>query len=266
MDNGQKYVSPLYRVPEGGLPEQGATGTWVAIGSERFLITAAHAVDKGFTWIPTATGLRRLTSPGVSTTSPASGRDDDRCDLAIYHLANVDQSSKHPSYDFVDVSMIDVNLSYREGNFFEFTGYPFRLGTFDIKKGKADPIYFSVIAEVVSEKKIEQLGLSIHRHIVVAYLKKNLLKDGKPINPPLSHGISGGAVWKVERGSERRALVGIGIENPKGCLVGIRISAALEYIRSRFPHLAPLIPTPVGLDLTVTENGNPVEPVNRAEI
>jgi hypothetical protein len=57
MFRGDKYVTPLYRLDRNGTPEQGASGVWVSIGTERFLFTAAHAIDDGFVWFPMEVGF-----------------------------------------------------------------------------------------------------------------------------------------------------------------------------------------------------------------
>lgn len=258
--DGTKYVTPLFRILEGNRPEQGATGTWISIGDERFLVTAAHAIEREFEWFPSLTGLRRLTSPGVITTCPPAGRTSDRCDLAVFHLTQGDQEARHPRYESVGAELIDASLNYSQENFFEFTGFPYRKNEFDVRNNRVDLTCVSVIAETASVQQFHELGLSVHAHVLIPYTKKNMLRGGKRINVPLLHGVSGGAVWKIECGSKSRTLVGIGIECPKGFLVGIRISMVLEYLRLRFPYLSPFIPKPMDLDLVVTNNRKPIEP------
>lgn len=260
MFRGDKYVAPLYRLHDDGTPELGASAVWVSIGDQKFLVTAAHAIDEGFIWFPAERGFRRLNSPGVMTTPPQNGRDGDRGDFAMFHLSAEDQTSKHPFYEYVDVCMIDVNLNYRFRDRYEFTGYPHRRERLDRGKKRSVPGYASITSESVSEERFRELGLSTLTHVVIAYQREKMMQNGRQITGPLPHGLSGGAVWKRYAGSEDRKLAAIAIEFRGECLIGPRISPVLEYIRARFPWLSPLIPYPADIDIAVTKDRKPVEP------
>lgn len=258
---GDYYITPMYALDSAGVPEAGGTSTLLQVGTEKFLVTAAHVIDEGFLWFPIDGGFRRLNSAGVITNSPTELRRDDHGDLAFFHLTPEDVGFLHPFFRFVQMSDVDVNLSYKFRDRYEFTGFPWRKDELDRKLRKTFPAYTSITSETVSEKTFDLLQLSIHTHAVIAFQRNRMMVNGHKTTAALPDGMSGGAVWKRYPDSEVRKLAAIVIEHRKHCLIGTRLSVVLEYIRARFPHLSPLIPEPTDVELQITNNKRPVPPV-----
>ncbi|MDB6032057.1 MAG: hypothetical protein JWM16_2395 [Verrucomicrobiales bacterium] len=260
MFRGDRFITPLYRMQPGDVPEGGGTGIWLQVENEKFLVTAAHVIEDGFIWFPMNKGFKRLNSPGVITNSPTGSRNDDRGDFAGFHLAPEDTNAKHPFHEFVQMSEVDVNLNYQFRDRYEFTGFPWRREELDHILKQTKPGFMSVTSEMVREKTFGILGLSIHTHVVIAFHRKKMMREGVRTTAPLPHGMSGGAVWKRYTQSEVRKLSAVAIEYRGNCLIGSRISGALEYIRARFPWLSKNIPQPLDVEIVTTKNGRSVQP------
>lgn len=256
---GDKYVTPLYRILERDVPDAGGTGTWLQIGDEKFLVTAAHVIDNGFIWFPRKNGFKRLNSPGVMTNSRTKSRDDDRGDFAIFHLQPEDINAMHPFHNFIQMSDVDVNLNYRFREPYEFIGFPYRREKLNHIAKQTRPGFMSVTSEAVSEETFAALGLSIHTHAVIAFRRDKMMRSGTRVTAPLPHGMSGGAVWKRYPGTETRKLCAIAIEYREHCLIGSRISGLLEYIRARFSWLSQYIPEPNDVSIVITKDGQEID-------
>lgn len=261
MFRGDEFVTPLYNILPGEIPELGGTGTWLQVGFEKFLITAAHVIDTGFVWFPMVHGFRRLSSPGVRTSIPANGNVSDKADFAIFHLNVGDAAVRHPYHRYIQMDEVEVDLAYQQGTGFEFTGFPYRKQKLDHRKKITSHEYMSVISEAVDEATFSKLALSIHTHVVILFNRKNMLVDGHRTIAALPHGMSGGAVWKRYPNSEVRKLAAIANEYRHDCLIGTRISGVLEYVRAQFPDLSPLIPEPRNVEIRATKNGKKIEPL-----
>ena len=255
MFRGDQFVTPLYLIQSpGAVPKGVGTGIWLKVGDEKFLITAAHVVDEGLLWFPMEKGFKSINSPCVVTSPTSEARSQDRVDLAVFHLVAEDVESKHPFHQFVQLSDVDVDLNYKRGDRYEFTGFPWRREKSNLAAKQTTPGYMSVNSETVSEDMFRMLRLSIHTHVVIAFDPKKMVKDGLRITAPLPHGMSGGAVWRRYPNTEQRKLSAVAIEFRRNCLIGSRISGVLEYIRARFPALSHHIPVASDVEIVTTQS------------
>lgn len=252
--SGDRFVTPLYSAKPGSPPDLGGSGTWLQIGDEKFLVTAAHVIDHGYTWIPMEIGFKKLVSPCYMTIPPSGDRSSDRCDIGIYHLLAEDIEAKHPFHEFIKISDVDVDLLHQAGEQFEFFGYPHRKQKSDKTTRKLIPIFMSILSDTVGENIFKKLGLSVFSHVVIAFRRKTMMADGRIITAPLPTGMSGGAVWKKTAGRDERKLAAIVIEYSDDCLIGTRIAIVLEFIRALRPSLSMYIPMPSDTKITASFN------------
>jgi hypothetical protein len=249
-----RFVTPLYSVRPCSTPDSGGSGTWLQVGGEKFLVTAAHVIDHGYTWIPMERGFKKLVSPCYMTVPPSGLRSSDRCDIGIYHLLAEDIEAKHPFHEFIKTSDIDVDLLHQAGEQFEFFGYPYRKQQFDRTTRKVIPFFMSILSDTVDKKIVEKVGLSIYSHVVIAFRREKMVSNGRFITAPLPAGMSGGAVWKKTTGRDDRKLAAIAIEHSEDCLIGTRIAIVLEFIRALLPALSTYIPKPSDTKITASVN------------
>lgn len=257
MFNPAPYITPLY-VVQGGIPEPGGTGIWLQVGPEKFLVTAAHVIDEGFVWFPREQGFKRISSRGGISNSPTVSRRDDRVDFAVFHLNEEDLSSKHPYHQFVQISNVEVDLNYRTGDPYQFTGFPYRKEKLKLHSKETVPQLVSISSVTASEAVYAKLGVSTATHVVIEFDRKRMLKDGKQTTAPLPDGMSGGAVWRHCSDFTKPKLAAVVIEHRQGHLVGTAIFGVLEYIRGVFPALRGHIPKPRNVAVVVSKSGEPI--------
>jgi hypothetical protein len=171
-----------------------------------------------------------------------------------------DLAAKKPSHDFIQMTNVEVNLSCQLRDQYEFTGYPWRKEKLDHIRKQTIPGFMSIMSESVSEKMFQQLGLSVHSHVVIDFHRNKMESEGLRVTAPKPAGMSGGAVWKRCSDSDTRKLVAIAIEYRNDCLIGSRISMVLECIRAHFPQLSQYIPESNDIELLTTNNKQLVEP------
>jgi len=249
--DGEKYVTPLYRMDKDGVPELGASGVWLAVGHRRFLLTAAHAIDDGFRWFPQQQGFRKLPDFVFLSTAPQGNRNLDNIDVAIVPLGAVEIAAMHPKHQFVTLAEVAVNLDHHLGDRYEFTGFPYRGATVIHWRRLITQRYVSITDRIATLREYQVRGYSPLAHVLIRYIRRKMLRDGIQITGPEPHGMSGGGIWKIDLLTGDRKLAGIATENPSQYLVGTRIALFLEPLRTIDPTISTLIPKPTDLGVAV---------------
>ncbi len=176
---------------------------------------------------------------------PENDRDKDRFDIAIFRVNNDQDSAFRSAYKPLSIEDIDVNDIPSEKKYYAFVGHPtnktkLRYGTLIVKSEM-----YSYTGSVADNSAYEELSLFPFFHVVVNFdSTKCLNRQGERYNFPKVKGMSGGGVWLLEdlnlhsSKSHINKLVGIGIEchNTPKVLVGTRIGAVIELIKSKFDN------------------------------
>lgn len=230
--------------------EQIASGVYIEIGCEKFLLTAAHVMEwksKGVLLAPTSLGIEKILG-FVAFTKQKNTFSKVRDIYDIAYIRLTPEFSSRLSSEFKPLSRNEIWMTDNicTDDAYSFSGYP-------IKKAKTvesehSSEMFSYTGEAAQAKKYKTLGYDGSANILINFRRKKSvdLKKGKQI-PPHPKGISGGAVFRWPKAPENaidfncRRLVGIGhtyIEQ-HNCLVGTKISLYMKFIAQHYPQLFP---------------------------
>jgi len=253
MPQFDQCVCPLWILVR-GKPDLIGSSTILKVQQTRFLITAAHVIDRSMNQallVGSPTGFRQIGGCGKLTLPGSDSRQADRNDIAVIALDEETASFIEAAYASLPIHCVDANDSFSPGKPYEFYGCPWR----KVGSGKSrrvfEPSIYKFKSRSVAETDYAPLGLSSHKHIAVEFdLKRVVDGNGRAVVAPDPEGMSGGPVWSfVPADSDgqkmwTRRLAGITIEyiSKKRTLVGVRINAPLECIRVMFPTLSPSIP------------------------
>lgn len=233
-------------------PEPIGTCVLFAVGSRRFLVTAAHVLDEvhkspvylgyGETMIPLDSGQI------VGSVMPDSGRDNDPIDIGVLALQG-DRYLQLKDEDFLGPDEVDVNEVAEPEKFYIAIGFP------------ADQVVHADIEPQLKFDGITSMGrgkpelfdelrvFSPHSHILVEYEQECMVIGDDYKAAPDPHGMSGGALFRFDSvkapgKDEKDPLVGILIEfrRKHRLMVATQISFVIDVIRTGFPDLDSLLP------------------------
>ncbi|MDA8128985.1 MAG: hypothetical protein M0Z73_09850 [Betaproteobacteria bacterium] len=238
------HVIPLFNIRPGKRPDLIGSSLLVASGTNRFLVSARHVIDK----ITEPGGLHYYIEPGmlhklygtVLRTIPLPGQSElDPYDLAIILLSS---EAKAPANA---VWKTPLNISSLRRGKLPRTRKQYLVVGFPASRSKANPHNRRLKSEssgfrVISANRAayESLGLSEQEHLVLNLDIENMIfPDGSIRRIPDPHGMSGAPVWMLfdEDGCndvDTTPTVGIVIEYHKksNLLVATDIGVALDLI------------------------------------
>lgn len=242
------HVIPLFNVPRGKRPSLIGSSLLVESGTNRFLISARHVIDK----VTESGGLHYYIEPGtlhklygtVLRTSPLPRRNSyDSYDISIVCLPS---EAKAPTSAIwkapVSISTLRPNALPRAGKQYLVAGFPGSRSKANPhnRQLKSEPSAFRVIS--ANHATYETLGLSEQTHIVLNLDIENMrFPDGSIRRIPDPHGMSGAPVWMLfdeedSNDSEITPVVATVIEYHKDrkLMVATDIGVALDLI-AKFP-------------------------------
>lgn len=268
MPQFDQCVCPLWILVR-GKPDLIGSATLLQVEQTRFLITAAHVIDRAMNQallVGNPSGFMQIGGCGKLTQPASDSRQADRNDTAVIALDEATTSFIEEAYAPLPVHYADATDSFSPGKSYEFFGCPWRKVDSSKSRRIFEPSIFKFKSESVAETDYASLGLSPHKHITVEFdLKRVVDGNGRAVVAPDPEGMSGGPVWSfvpVDSSGQKmwtRRLAGIAIRyiSKKRTLVGVRINVALECIRMMFPNLSPSIPA--NPNLTVICRDHPHE-------
>jgi hypothetical protein len=222
------------------------TGVILEVNSMLFIVSAAHVFDeKDSTTLYLFLDEQVLPVNGelYCTVKPNNNRIEDKIDVAVLRVDNNQEVQIRKLYKPVLIDEVDVNDIPSNKKYYAFIGHPenktkLKHGTFKVKSEM-----FSYGSFVADSSTYKQLALLPDFHVVVDFDERKCIdENGNRYSFPDAHGMSGGGVWLVENlnynssESQINKLVGVGIEihkSPKA-LVGTRIGAVIEMIKTKF--------------------------------
>jgi hypothetical protein len=206
--NPQDSVIPIFRraKPTEQLV-QIATATFVEIGYEPFLLTAAHVADESFDgelYVPTEVGFKLIDGYlALIDLPPEQNRSEDEVDVAYYRLSTEFANLLCTTVPVLKSARLKTLQTAYEHNAYSAVGYPVT------KSKKKDGVYSSEIycprGIVANSSVYDSLNLSTETSIVIHFNRKNAVdaSDYKPSNPPGLRGLSGGPIFAWPRNDER---------------------------------------------------------------
>lgn len=252
MPEFSQTVCPIWFRVRNGYELEGS-GVLLQIGSSRFLVTAAHVLDRILRedgWIGLPSGYFQIPLNGKLTTPPDGNRKKDHVDVGFIPLDEPLASAMSDTYAFLPVHCLEVLDDGIEGTPYIINGCPSK------KVEKTDRTFRSQLYEFrttgLSHDAYPALDLFPERHIAMEFDRKRMKNGlGQLVQSPKLNGVSGGPVWKMISTTDpsgnpacTKSLAGIVTEHGEGkrILIATRIAAVLAGIAHAYPELAPLIP------------------------
>ncbi len=204
---------------------------------EPFLITAAHVLDKtrgGALRVATPRGIRTVYGKRHVTRKPANGgRDGDKLDIAVLHLAS-SVASAFPDSAFATWSDLSPRPDQAPPESLLLVGYPVTTQPVQRTRGVLEASEYRLLAAPLPSASYAVLGLSTDQSILASFTKNDSYRvTGRSTAPDL-YGMSGCGLWFISgpAGSPRARpkLAGIAIEWRRGrlkCIVATRLIVAL---------------------------------------
>jgi hypothetical protein len=230
------------------------SGVLIELGSELFLLTAAHVTDQrldGILHIPTCLGIEPICGffadfvPFLSKT-----RASDKGDTSYCRLDRKFRETLHPSLRPLSITDLDLDDQLHDGDLFTFVGFPWRKTMVKQETQKTDRTSYTGYA--VSEEVYESLGYSRKLHVAIQMKLKKAFssRHGPRQIAPHPQGISGGGVFSWPRGLSKRrnspklqlAAIAHAYHRSHNSMVGSRIIGILIAILRNNPDLARELP------------------------
>lgn len=239
------------------------SGVLLAVGPAHFLLTCAHVLDHlddpttGRTSLLSVLNgdLQPFAGTGCVSRMPATGgRERDRLDVTFLRLDDATAAGFRAQFAFWPVEAVAIGVEASHDTHYSFMGYPLR----DAEprgKGMLRPQIQKITARSYAEADYQRVGVMPFSHVGIVMDGAPMRDEKGNVHPdrplaPMLNGLSGGGVFKGVRRRELGQdvpveLVGLCMELPPEhpqSFLAVRITAALEGIRRRFPELSPFIP------------------------
>jgi hypothetical protein len=240
-------VRPIIEPDQHGDPRPAGSAVLVRHKRERFLLSAAHVLDRTgvVLYVGTATTWKELPQPYHFTIAPASPNvADDPFDVGFIHLPP-GLADSLDGCAFLDESDCDLTEqpSFENGarSLYLALGWPqnrFKFNWRD-KKTKLDNLgYFGPAAPV---DHYERLRLDPSVHLLVGFDEDSAVSSAGSVGlAPKLQGISGGGVWRVnslatgDPAADKLVAVTVRREPQMGCIVATRLHVLFAAITRQF--------------------------------
>lgn len=260
-----KTIIPIIGSTETGNPCPVGSGILLAVGSERFLITAAHVLDENkitSLYLPGESELIEISGPARQSRPPKNDRSLDHLDTAYVHLSDEIVCRISKVFWFLSPEFIDVSDVSTEGKHYMFTGYPHKAIEPSRRKRKISAQLHSYTDLASGGEVYARVNANPDLNIVINFDAKQAKdENGRTVTPKERRGMSGGGVWNAVSGPRvlgmpNVRLCGVAIEHHKKhkCLVATKINFVLESIRADFPALSELLPVSETLDVVMGDS------------
>lgn len=236
------FSVPLYQ-DHNGRPALHGTGFFVEVGSEKFLISAAHVMDtardRGLYFYSSPSVRRHLTGQLLRTGSKEK-RDIDLIDIGVLKL----NGGAAPPYP--DVRKYAMDVSYLKPKYRPRTGRGYVLIGFPGTKSRTDPAVGTVEVgphafrlSPIEEGDYGRHGVSPDTHIVLQLdLKRGFDASGKHRHFPKPQGMSGSPIivlYEHEGEDDPRVFPVVGVATTyrkrDRVLIGTDIGFVVDAIR-----------------------------------
>lgn len=263
-----EHLRPIYIANSANEPELIGTGVLIAVGSHRFLVTAAHVFAQGagaIFYIPNDVSgdLQVLKGQRASSITNQLRYEDNVIDISVVWLDTSLACQFKPS---AFVSPININFDDigDPTRIYIAMGYPWRKNQriSRITRRLRASVH-AYAANIVPSIDLAAAGLQQVSHMMLRYRKRHSrTQDGSDVTAPHPHGMSGGPLWRFDPYgpiSGITQLVGILIEwkYSEGGLLAVRmplVCAAMSYL---CPEVADLLPAANLIKVEILPVSNP---------
>ena len=236
------------KIDERDNPKPHASGIFVKIENNFFLLTAGHVIDnceeKLYIGINQGKLLHKLGGEWIKNI-PETTRKEDKIDVAILKLDNETIEKIGDTYQFVDLNSIEINHSARKLPVYLSLGFPATMSKFNTYKNELVSKPFLYITMSGDDNAFKKLGCNPNINFIVNYDKKNVIDytSGIKKNGPDPYGISGSGLWYIpetevlKNSNVNKKLVAIMTEwpiNNRKYWIGTRIDVFTEMIRNKY--------------------------------
>lgn len=244
-------IVPIFEAPRQDEDvTQVGTGVAIAIGPERYVLTAAHVTDswkEKELYIPSNSGIVSVSGTLFSRPlSPNESRDDDMVDVSYFRLSPKLAEDLHDTIRPFQIDEMDLSGSCGAGDSFTFCGFPWRKTK---RVGLSHQTEMATYTgHVVTEKDYLKCGCDRNVHVAIRFrLKKSYSwKHQSHKVAPHPQGISGGAAlaWprllKDRMSVQALKLAGVvhTYKKQSDVLVATKIAPFIYAIIEDSPHLA----------------------------
>ena len=244
-------IVPIFKSSSNGSQvEHIGSGIALAIGPDKYLITAAHVSDREEDeeiYIPTESGITPISGMLFSMPIPEGlSRKSDMVDVAYYRLSHSLADNLHNTIKPLTISDIETNLNVETGDYYTFCGYPWRKTKRIGNVQQTDLATYT--GQVVSQKEYTEQGLTPGLHIAIRFrLKKSYSYRYQSYKTsPLPEGVSGGPalVWPQQiKGRLTHTEFKVGgifhtYKKKANLLIATNISPFIESLIENSPHLS----------------------------
>lgn len=256
----QKYrraVQPIYGTKNGS-PAHVGTCFFLRVGTQRYVVTAAHVVDESENstlYLPVGPRLVAIAGAFACTKIPVGGRAADHYDFA-YAAADDEYFSDPDRATCIDESDISLNRVSVETHAYMVIGYPRSQNKkFDTAKKSITPkiLHYYGTGRRVPEL-YQRLKLSGEDHISIKYEDQSRTAEGEWVNSIFPRGMSGGPL--IDLGAQtpptdhatttafNGRLSGIFLEchEDANILLSVKVNPMVEKIRAGTGEGASIVP------------------------
>lgn len=236
------------KIDERDNPKPYASGVFMKIDNDYFLLTAGHVVDDCeeniYIGIKQEEPLLRLGGEWTKNI-PETTREKDKIDAAVLKLDDETIKKIGGAYQFIDINSIEINHSAKELPMYISLGFPASMSKYNSYKKELKSTPFQYITMCAEDCVYEKLGCKSKENLITHYDKKNVVdyKSGEKKTGPDPYGISGSGLWYVpetevlKTSGVNKKLVAIMTEWPsenRNYWIGTRIDVFTEIIRNKY--------------------------------
>ncbi len=234
------FSVPLYS-DDAGRPLLRGTGFFVNVGSECFLISAAHVLDQAMAegmYVYSAPRQKRYLQGRVVRSGTPENRSTDIVDIGVLKLSGIGRPPFAEVRKFaMDVSYLKPHRLPRAGREYVIVGFPATKNQFRVRHKDMLAVPYAYRSDSIPEVEYRKNGVSPESHVLLPLdLRRGFDAAGRPTHFPRPQGMSGAPVVVLFEGeSEARVfpVVAVGIEYRKAerILVASDVRFVLEAIR-----------------------------------
>ena len=236
------------RIDEKDNPRPYASGVFMRVDDNYFLLTAGHVVDDCeeniYIGIKQGEPLLRLGGELVKNV-PETEREKDKIDAAVMKLDECTINKIGNAYQFVDFGNIEINHHSKKLPMYLSLGFPASMSKYNSYKNELVSKPFQYITMCADDSVYEKLGCDPKVNLITHYDKKDVVDytSGEKKNGPDPYGISGSGLWYIPETEVLKSLdinkklVAIMTEwptNDRRYWIGTKIDVFTEIIRIRF--------------------------------
>lgn len=206
-----RSIYPLLGFDENEKVRLVGSSVFIAIGVDKFLVTAAHVIDM---WgerpliVALPTGNVEIEVPVIKSKSDQPDHTDDMLDIAYFWLNNR-FGDRFVGLDYIQIDDFGYsNIEYQREHLFSF-GYPSSKLYLNFKDGNFDCPPFQYFGEEIHDQRFFQYqSISSDYHKLISFTKQKVYNQRLGIRriAPNPYGVSGGGLFRALVGDDNTLI------------------------------------------------------------